>query len=766
LQRSLFRAALIGSGILLLGFTVLFLVFPLPALKPYSLTVTDRNGEPLHAFLASDDRWRLETDPGEIPSKLKAILLHKEDRYFYVHPGVNPFSIVRALIQNIGSGKRRSGASTITMQVARMLEPKERTYWAKCVETFRALQLELSYSKEEILEMYLSMVPLGGNIEGLNSAALLYYQTPLERLNIAQLIDLILIPNDPNRLRPDRGAEELYRERIRSAARWISDGLLGEEDSLIIWNTPAVAGRKQPPQRAPHFSLRLAGSRLRDRNIRSTLDWRIQRTAERLLASHLRIWKQKDVRNGAVLIVDNKTREVLAYVGSPDFDDSAAHGQVDAIRAVRSPGSALKPFLIAHQFEQGILTPKRILLDTPYDAEGFYAENYDGSYSGTVYAGDALRRSLNVPMIRALQETGAPEFTEHLVRAGFISLEPQKSDLGLSMIVGGCGVTLEELTAAYLVFPNKGTYSALRMMMEGGESGSPREVYSPTTSYMITEILAGLDRPDLPNNFESSVNLPGVAFKTGTSYGRRDAWSIGYSAHLTIGVWVGNANNRGSSELVGSKAAAPLLIDLFNALSAPYLKSIMPMPADAGMREVCARSGKLPTTRCTQRILDYFSHTRTLNVLCDLEREFPIASNGRFHYCASCLGTHTYRTAVYDDYPAELLSFWNKTGFTHRKIPPHNSQCTRVFAGEGPKILSPTDGMTYFQVSTGQQLTLHATSTIDVSEHRWYFDRLFLGSNKAGEKLFLPMSAGEHVITCSDEKGRMSTIKILIRDAS
>ncbi|HEX9614050.1 MAG TPA: penicillin-binding protein 1C, partial [Bacteroidota bacterium] len=498
MRRLLLNAMLIGTGSLFLGLAVLMFVFPLPNLKPYSRTITDRNGQLLHAFLASDDRWRLETKPDEIPQKLKTILLYKEDRYFYYHPGVNPLSAVRAFFQNLESGERRSGASTITMQVARILEPKERTYWAKLVESFRALQLELKYTKDEILEMYLSMVPLGGNIEGLNSAALLYYQTPLERIDIAHLIDLILIPNDPNRLRPDRGEKRLYEERIRNAARWITVGLLTEEDSLIVWETPAGAERVQPPQRAPHFSLRVTQAGLHDGPaIRTTLDANIQRTAERLLASHMRVWRQKGVANGAVLVVDNKTREMLAYVGSPDFEDSTIHGQVDGVRAIRSPGSALKPFLIALRIDGGMLTPKRVLLDTPYDAEGFYAENYDGTFSGTAYVDQALRRSLNVPMIRTLQETGVPDFANHLVKAGFTSLESQKAGLGLSMVVGGCGVTLEELTAAYLIFPNGGSYAPLRAVVDHGE-GALREVYSPATSYMITEILAGLDRPDLP----------------------------------------------------------------------------------------------------------------------------------------------------------------------------------------------------------------------------------------------------------------------------
>ncbi len=763
----LIRLVLVSVIALIALFIVLSLLDPLPPAKPYSTVVKDRDGNFLHAFLASDERWRLETNPEEIPLKLKAILLHKEDRYFYYHPGVNPVSIARALGQNLIAGRRISGASTITMQVARMMEPKERTYWNKLYELFRAFQLELRYSKEEILELYLSMVPLGGNVEGLESAALLYYQTPLERLNIAHLIDLILIPNDPNRLRPDRNPDALFAERTRRAQEWIDSGILNSEDSLVIWQTPAQWERIQPPQRAPHFSLRMSRQVGQGGRVRTTIDLEVQRTAERLLYNHLRTWKLRGVRNGSVVVVDNKSREVLAYVGSPDFDDSLSAGQVDAVRAVRSPGSALKPFLYALRMDRGVLTPKRILLDTPYDAEGFYAENYDGTYSGLVTAEAALRRSLNVPLIRMLQETGMPVFVNHLNDAGFHSLESQKANLGLSMIVGGCGVTLEELTTAFLIFPNGGSLAPLKMTLEGDSDAAwTRTVYSPGTSYLITEILSGLDRPDLPNNFESSRNLPKVAFKTGTSYGRRDAWSIGYSAELTIGVWVGNADNQGSPELVGSKAAAPLLIDLFNALSSPHLKSILPMPREVSLHEVCARSGLLPTSRCTQRVFDYYSVQRTLAVSCEMEKEFQVSPDRRRHYCPSCVGHRRTQTVVFVDYPPELLSFWETVGRVVERAPQHNAECTRLFSGTGPKILSPTDGMTYFQTSDRQKLTLSASSGVDVTEHGWYFGDRFLGRIRAGEKLFFPMKPGEHTITCTDNKGRKTSVTVIIQKVS
>ncbi len=343
----------------LLVFLALNIVYPLPPLKPYSLLIEDRNGEFLGSYLAGDGIWRIRTSSAEIPDKLKQILIEREDRWFYHHPGVNPVSVVRAFVLNLRRGKTVVGASTITMQIARMLEPKERTYGNKLFEMFRALQLEWRYSKEQLLELYLSMVPLGGNIEGLKSAAMIYYGAPPERLNIAQLFDLILIPSNPNGLQPDRNAEALLAERRRQAAAWIASGLLSPQDSTIIWNTPSAAERKQLPRRAPHFCLRLREKAGKESDIRSSLDLRIQRAAEALLSGHMRPWKQRGVQNGAFIVVDNKSREVLAYAGSEDFDDAGASGQVDAAVALRSPGSALKPFLLLLLMERGELTPKR-----------------------------------------------------------------------------------------------------------------------------------------------------------------------------------------------------------------------------------------------------------------------------------------------------------------------------------------------------------------------------------------------------------------------
>jgi penicillin-binding protein 1C len=653
-----------------------------------------------------------------------------------------------------------------------MLEPKERTYFSKVIEIFRAVQLELRYSKEEILELYLSLVPLGGNIEGVKSASLLYYQTPPERLNIAQLFDLILIPNNPNRLRPDRNPEQLLQVRKKKVLPFIQKGLFTKEDSVIIWQTASSAFRQQPLRRAPHFCLRIQEQFKQHDEVKTSLNLNMQETVEALLTNHLRSWKQKGVMNGAALVVDNRTRDILVYLGSENFADANAHGQVDAVKALRSPGSTMKPLLYAMLMDKGTLTPKSRLLDTPYDAEGFFAENYDGNYSGLVSADEALRRSLNVPMIRLLKNAGTESFIQFATNTGITSLQQQKERLGLSLILGGCGVTLEELVTAYSIFPNEGKHSQLTYLKTQNSKHKSQisnlksaiQSFSSSAAYMVTKILSDIDRPDLPNNFESSMNLPKVAFKTGTSYGRHDAWCIGYSSEFTVGVWVGNVTHKGNPELTGARAAAPLLIDIFNSISTSKQKTILKQPSDVLTREVCANSGLLPTQRCEHPVEDLFSVRHTLERSCEFDKEALVSLDGTTQYCPSCLGTNSYRTKTFPNYPPELLSFWNSTGTTYATIPQHNPDCTQAFAGEGPKILSPSDAMTYFLVSSKQNIALQATSGIEVKEHVWYVDDRFLKREKANERIFVPFSAGEHTVSCVDEKGRMSSVKISIQN--
>jgi len=741
----------------------MLILVPLPSMKPYSTVVEDRNGFMLNAFLAHDGAWRIRTDPRHIPARLKQLVLAKEDRYFYYHPGVNPVSILRAVLQNIRAGERVSGASTITMQVARLLEPKRRTYLNKGVEIFRALQLELRYSKDEILALYLSLVPLGGNIEGLASASLLYYQTPLDRLNTAHLLDLILIPNDPNGLRPDRNPDRLYQARQRLAASMKGRGLLAAADTAGIRHTPAVVVRRSPEGKAVHFAHRVRKFAPTAATVRTTLDNRMQESVARLLANHLRPWKLRGINNGAVVVVENQSMSVRAYVGNVSEADSAS-GQVDAVQAIRSPGSTLKPFLYAMLFDRGTLTPKVRVLDVPYDVAGYTAQNYDGTFSGWVTAEDALRRSLNVPMVRLLREASIRSFLSFLSMARFQTIEAQGPQLGLSMILGGCGVTLEELVHAYCLFPNEGFLRSLRSV-EADSTEPMRSVCSPSSAFMVTEILAGMERPDVPNNFESAMNLPRIAYKTGTSYGRRDAWCIGYTDEYTVGVWIGNVSNKGCADLVGSKSATPLLIDIMNAISSTNRKRISVEPDDIRWRSVCTESGMIPTAHCTHLVRDCYSVTRTIPRFCDVEREYAVSRNGTCSYCTSCLPSTGYRTVTVKTYPPELVAYWRTIGHRVDGAPPHLPSCDRVFAGSGPTVISPSQEASYFSTTGSIVVPFRAASSVDVQHHIWYLNNQFLARIRPGEQLFPRINEGAHVVTCSDEKGRMTTVSFTVRSA-
>ncbi|MCK5574027.1 MAG: transglycosylase domain-containing protein, partial [Bacteroidetes bacterium] len=632
----------------------------------------------------------------------------------------------------------------------------------KIVETFRALQLEWKFSKRELLEIYLSMVPLGGNVEGLASASLLYYQTPAGRLSIAQLIDLILIPGDPNGLRPDRFPARLLSERRAFARRLLERGDLTREDSVIIWDTPATATRRPLPRHASHFSLRVREQSEGEPSVRTSLDLRKQQKVETLLSNHLRPWKARGVSNGAVLVLENSSGTIVAYAGSEDFHDEKAQGQVDGVQSLRSPGSTLKPFLYALNMEEGYLTPKTRLFDTPYDAEGFLAVNYDGTYSGLVFADDALRRSLNVPMIRLLKQTGTHRFIDFAISVGIGSLAEQRSSLGLSVILGGCGVTLEELTTAYAAFPRGGIpcnpgYGASQLPAEG------RSVFSRSAAFMLTEILSGIERPDLPNNAESSLTLPAIAFKTGTSYGRRDAWTVAYTAEYTVGVWIGNPDNTGNANLVGRRTAAPLAFDILNALAGSTSKLIMSPPPALGMRMVCVNSGSVPTPRCDRSIQDYYDISRTNRQPCTVCKEYLVSPDHAVTYCSACLGSNPHETVVFRDFHPRLLEFWRKAGVACTLPPAHARFCTRVFRGPGPVILSPSEGMTYYRAAEDQKLFLQASSTVDVREYAWYLGDRFIGRRRAGEELLMRMHEGDHTITCVDDRGRVSSVRFTVR---
>lgn len=734
-------------------------LFPPPDLPAYSVQVFDARGELLGASLTADDKWRLRTRLDHVNPDLLRTIIEKEDRWFLFHPGVNVPAILRALWSNARSGRRVSGASTITMQLARLLEPDERTYFVKLREMIRALQLEIRYPKREILERYVSLLPMGGNIEGAASAAWLYFSRSPGKLSLAQSVALALIPNNPNRLRLDRNASELQRETRRWLRHCRDGNLFPQGDIRSAMEETFSAARAAMPHRAPHFTL-VARERAKEDLVHTTLDPAVQDAAERLLWNHVQRVSIDGVRNGALLVLDNDSMTVAAWCGSADFADVANQGQVNGVRAVRSPGSTLKPFLYARAFDEGALTPRMRLLDIPGDFGGYIPENFDDSYSGDVTVEDALLKSLNVPAVRELARQGVGPFVTWLAAMGFADIGRAREKLGLSLILGGCGVTLEELVRASSMFARGGVLQNIRYVNSDAVTAE-RNVISPAAAFLVSEILSKHDRPDLPEELRATSHLPRFAWKTGTSYGKRDAWAIGWNARYTVGVWLGNFSGEGAPHLSGAEMAVPLLVDVFDAIDRDSEKRVTKKPADVARREVCAQTGLLPSDRCDGLVSDWYIEHRSQNRRCDLDRSFMVSADRGMHYCMDCVPDSAITEEWYPVHDPELAVWFDENRIAIAKPPPHNPACTMRMSGDGPRIISPSAEYTYYiERGMGQQVMLQAASPTGVKKQYWYVDGKLHATVRNGEKSFLSPASEKHRISCMDDAGRTRRITV------
>jgi penicillin-binding protein 1C len=736
-------------------------LFPPPAMPAYSMQVFDNRGELLGAALSPDDKWRLRTRLDHVSPDLLRAIVEKEDRWFHVHRGVNPFAVVRALWSNVAEGRRISGASTITMQLARMLEPDRRTYFVKLREMLRALQLEIRYSKAELLERYISLLPMGGNIEGVASASWIYFNRSPEKLSLAQSVALTVIPNNPNRLRLDRSSRPVEIAARRWLRRFAEHGVFGKRDVESALEEEFTVARSAPPRRSPHFTL-VARERAHDDLVHTTLDPAVQDAAERLLFNHVQRVMADGVRNGAVLVIDNDSMTVAAWCGSSDFADAANQGQVNGVRAVRSPGSTLKPFLYARAFDEGALTPRMRLLDIPGEFGGYIPENYDATFSGDVTAQDALLRSLNVPAVRELARQGTGTFVSWLEAAGFATIAAAREQLGLSLILGGCGVTLEELTRATSVFARQGALQGLRYSPDEPVRAA-RRICSPAAAYLVTDILLRHDRPDLPADLRTTSRLPRFAWKTGTSYGKRDAWAVGWNGRYTIGVWMGNFTGEGAPHLSGAEMAVPLLLDIFNAIDQQQASHVLARPPSVKRREVCSRTGQLPGARCEALVEDWYIDRVSGNARCDLQRPFSVSTDGRMHYCMDCLPDTGFVETWYPVYDNELVVWFAQNHVEIPRPPPHNPACTMRGSGDGPRIISPSPAYTYYiERDAEQQILLQAASPPGVRTQYWYVDGQLVATVGNGQRAFFEPASTTHVVSCLDDAGRKSKVTVRV----
>jgi penicillin-binding protein 1C len=699
----------------------------------------------------------------EITPTLKKAIIFKEDQYFYYHFGVNPISIFRAAFNNLFKGRRTSGASTITMQVARMLNPKERSYTNKIIEIFRALQLEWNLTKDEILQLYLNLVPYGGNIEGVKAASLIYFEKMPDHLSIAEITALSIIPNRPNSLRIGRSNDLIKKERDKWLERFELNDLFDSKDIADALDEELDAKRNVLPRIAPHLSFRLKNEFQDQRIIRSSIDLNTQLKVEAIVKNYVLQLYQYNIKNAAVLILDNESMTVKAYVGSSDYYSNIDGGQVDGIRAIRSPGSTLKPLLYGLAINKGMLTPKSIIADVLVNFRGYQPRNYKENFNGNVSMEFALANSLNIPAVKVLDRLQPRIFIEALSRSGFKQIEKDREHLGLSTVLGGCGTTLEELTRLYAAFAHEGKLSNINFL--SGDTIQFRDnVLSEASNYMISEILTGVVRPDLPSQWKNSTSLPKVAWKTGTSYGRRDAWSIGFNKKYTVGVWVGNFSGEGVQELTGSDMAAPLLFNIFNAIDQESSKEWFSMPKGVNFRHVCTESGQVPNEFCDSQQLDYFIPGISDYQKCSHKKYVYVSSDSTKSYCNTCRPENGYVKALYPNHSPEIISYFETEEINYIKIPSHDLDCERVFTQSAPKIISPIDKLEYLvDKADTMQVMLSCQAANNVEQVYWYVNDKYYRSALANENIYFTPNEGKVKISCADDKGRNTNIEIDVK---
>ncbi len=752
-------------GIFFLSLVVLFFllnwIFPLPDKIEYSTIITDNKGQVVNAYLTSDQKWRMKTELDEISPLLKKAIVAKEDKYFYSHPGVNPFAVSRAFFKNIFRMKRTSGASTITMQVARALEHRPRNIFSKFIEMFRAFQLELKYDKDEILQLYLNLVPYGGNIEGVKSASILYFGKNPDHLSLAEITALSIIPNRPSSLVVGKNNDRIITERNRWLQKFADDDVFTDKEIEDALEEPLTARRGVVPHYIPHlaYKLKKQGGDI----IETTIDLNTQLKTEKLVADYIRSQRLRNIKNAAVIIIDNKTHKVITYIGSSDFKDTLDGGQVNGAAALRQPGSTLKPLLYAMCFDEGLLTPKSIMTDVAVNYEGYAPENYDEKFNGYVTVDYALGHSLNIPAVKGLRLLGHEKLIQKLASCNFKQIQKDQRKLGLSMILGGCGTTLEELTGLFASFANNGIYYPL-IYQQKDSLPIKKTVISPAANYMINEILSKVDRPDFPLNWTATERMPKIAWKTGTSYGRRDAWSIGYNKNYTVGVWTGNFSGVGVPDLSGASIATPLLFKIFNTIDYDSDEEWFTQPSDCDIRQVCSETGLPPGEHCTNRITDYFIPLVSSTKTCDNRQEIMISPDNKISYCRNCAPAAGYKKKLYRIIEPDMQAWMEERNVAYEKIPPHNPGCEMIFKGSAPYINSPVNGTEYLiSKKNPEPLQLVCKTANDVSKVYWYINNKFYKSSAPGEKQFFIPDEGPVKISCTDDKGRNRDIKITVK---
>jgi penicillin-binding protein 1C len=765
---------------------------PLAEWLPSSTAVLDDRGHLLRLTLAADEQYRLWTPLQDIsPQLVQAILLH-EDRHFYQEPGFNPLSLMRGAFKTYVLRRHPQGGSTITMQLARLLwHIDTRSPSGKLEQIARAIQLELTYSKDEILEAYLNDAPFGGNIQGVGAASLVYFNHPPSDLTLPEALTLAVLPQNPSlrgKIDTDRANPFLIAARNRLFQRWQQHDP-APQSVTALFNLPLLMrSTRQLPFHAPWFVDQLLAERTvaasqRHNNpvnasnywLHSTLDLRLQRLLQRQVTAYVRQHRQQGINNAAALLVDTRDMGIKAMIGSADYFDTAIDGQVNGTNAKRSPGSALKPFIYGLAFDQGVAIPATVLRDVPTSFGPYSPENFDGRFEGPITVTQALIRSRNIPAVDVAAQLSHPSFYSFLRTAGVADMAPE-GHYGLALVLGGGEVTMQEMARLYAMLANQGVLQPLDMLTDAkgvkqtpdSEKGKGTRLLSASSSYMVLDILRQNPPPLLSPTGQPS-RLP-VAWKTGTSSGFRDAWSAGVFGPYVLIVWLGNFDGSANPALVGGDTAAPLFFNIVGALKAGNPR-LVPLPQTVPARlkqvDVCLSSGALPTVWCPRRGKSWFIPGVSPIKVDTVYRPVWVEKSTQQAVCPPYDPARDERK-VFEFWPSDLQQVFAAAGIARTK-PPRAANClfnANPIPGMAPRITSPLMGSVYtLQLSDPAQshIALTADTDADVSAIYWFADRSYLGQSEAGQPLFWkPDQPGSYTLRAVDDHGRADSREIRV----
>jgi penicillin-binding protein 1C len=753
---------------LLAGALVVIRIWPRPSLAsriPSSVAILDDKGRLLRLTVAADQQYRLWTALDDVsPEFIAALLLH-EDRHFYCHPGVNPAALARAAIATY-TGRTRQGGSTLTMQLARLMYGlNTRTNAGKLRQVALAIGLEMRYSKRELLEAHINLIPFGSNVQGVGAASLIYFGKRPARLALNEALTLVLVPQAPTSRNPQGQPEppQLTQARLRLFAQWLAAHPRSQDQSESMQIPLQYKGPRSLPFEAPHFTTALLAQNTGEALIQTTLDLHQQQTVERVLQAYVREQSRLGIRNAAALLVDTRTLGTRAAVGSAQFSDESISGQVNGTLAKRSPGSALKPFVYALALDQGLIHPLTVLKDAPTAFGTFSPENFDGRFVGPINATEALIRSRNVPAVALSSRLSQPSLYEFLRSAGISQLASERH-YGLALALGGGEVTMEETAMLYAMIANHGLLRPLRHR-SGEPVAAGTRLLSEEASFMVIDMLEQNPRPqdsDLPQH-----ELP-VAWKTGTSWGFRDAWSAGIFGHYVLVVWAGNFDGTSNPALVGAQAAAPLFFRIIDALHAaePDIADISLRPPPGVVRvEVCAASGDLPNADCPQTATTWYIPGKSPIRLSDIHRRIWFDTRTGQQACPP-YDPRFVRSEVFEFWPSDMLRLFAQAGMPRRQ-PPAANECRRgIPGGHAPAINSPRRFATYTLRAArvgSETIPLNATTDGDVRTLHWFIDDAYVGTTRPDATVtWTPGRSGAFLVRAVDDQGRADSRELRV----